>query len=276
MPGRFGREAPRLTNVAWDDKTKRALQEFLDGLQHANSILQGTPGTPTEVGTVSDAGVGPAPALDDHSHRFGILTAKGDLLTFDGTDPVALPAGSDGQLLSLASGALTWQKWMWQDLREPATSIRLGAGGADSDTGNLIFRHGQDDEVFANFQMPHGFKRDTVYPHIHWYKTTSAAGTVNWEARWVIADVGGAFDDISGVSYTTLTEEISDGDTARLHAVYGTSIDLSSYSDSCMIILALRRQSSGGGDTYAADVHLLEIDIHHQVSNLGSLTEGLD
>jgi hypothetical protein len=276
MPGRFGRSAPRLTNVAWDDKAKRALQEFLDGLQHANSVIQGTPGTPTDIGTVSDAGVGPAPALDDHSHRFGILTGEGDLLTFDGTDPVAFPAGSDGQLLSLASGALTWQKWMWQDLRSPASSLRLGAGGADTVTGNLIFRSGQDDEVFDAFQMPHGFKPDVVYPHVHWWKTTSAAGTVNWEARWVVADVGDVFDDISAESYVALDVEVADGDTARLHAVYGTSIDLTGYSDSCMILFALRRQSASSGDTYGADVHLLEIDLHYQISSLGSLTEGPD
>jgi hypothetical protein len=274
MPGRFPGKIPRIVERKWEVGLQREVQEFFAGLSDGMVNLQLTPGVPANVGASEDPGIGPAVALEDHTHRLNIVSNKGDILISDGDDPAAFPVGGDGQILSADSNAasgLNWQKWVWQTIRITASSIRVGAGGADTDTGNLIFRSGQDDIVFATFEMPHGFNPAVpVQPYIHWYKTTSAAGSVNWEMRWSIADIGDVFNDITAEPWTPLDVDVADDDTALLRATNNTPIDLSANLDSCIVIMALQRQSSAAGDDYAADVQLVEIDVHVQVASLGS------
>lgn len=144
MPGRFTGRAPRFAGTAWSMPVGRALDEFLRNVQKGMTNLQKTPGTPNPVQAGVDAapGVGPAPALDDHvhdvdisgtpvsvgilnaqgasgtglartnhQHRIGVLSAKGDLLSYDGTNPVALPVGANDLVLAASSSAGTGLKW---------------------------------------------------------------------------------------------------------------------------------------------------------------------
>lgn len=107
MPGRWPGKIPQFAGKAWSPYLGRSLDEFLRNIHKGMSNLQGTPGTPEDVSDTADAGVGPVPANDDHVHRLGIISAKGSLITHDGSDPVALLPGTNEYVLAADSTAVS-------------------------------------------------------------------------------------------------------------------------------------------------------------------------
>lgn len=164
---------------------------------------------------------------------------------------------------------------MWDDLRSPASGINP-AGSPSAATpstvdGSLTFVKGN--AAIAWFQIPHAWKKGTdISIHIHWSKSTSAAGNVNWQikSKWFnIGAVAPAFSPL-----TTGTLPIAEGTpTADKHLITEFP-DLSGAGKtlSSMICVYLERVNDGV-DTYTPAVNLYEIDIHYQVDSLGSDTE---
>lgn len=67
--------------------------------------------------------------FDDLYKQIGainILTAKGDIITYDGSNMVRLPAGGDGQVLTARSGATVGLAW-----ENRASSGDGSTGGGD-------------------------------------------------------------------------------------------------------------------------------------------------
>lgn len=165
------------------------------------------------------------------------------------------------------------QPRFWDDLKAPATAINPPGAEADPDvstaTGLLLFDADATELCFIAMQMPHGWVQGSVIvPHVHWHKTTSAAGTVAWRLRYRYANPGAVLSAWSDPITATDTF-ISDDDTAEKHAI-STFGDVQ-YTDgkiSMMWVFELARV--GSGDTYAADAELLEFDVHYQISQPGS------
>ena len=110
-----------------------------------------------------------------------------------------------------------------------------------------------------------------ISPHVHWVKTTSAAGTVKWTLSYRWADLGETLSAWSDADAATLV--ISDGDTAEQHALseFSEIIPPANVVSSMMLVKIAR---VGGDDTYAADAKLLEFDIHFQADSVGSTERG--
>jgi len=91
-------------------------------------------GSPGVVEAVSAQGGGPGVSLSGHTHRFTILTAKGDLLGHDGANPVRVPAGAAGHVptADLAASA----GWSWQP--------SAGGSAQDQEQVDLEIRAGFD------------------------------------------------------------------------------------------------------------------------------------
>jgi hypothetical protein len=68
-------------------------------------------GTPGVIGDTSAQGVGTGLAATDHTHRMGIVSAKGDILSSNGTNPVAVSIGSDGQVATADAASAAGWKW---------------------------------------------------------------------------------------------------------------------------------------------------------------------
>lgn len=167
----------------------------------------------------------------------------------------------------------------WEDLRFPAQAINpAGAASAPSvdDTtypGTLLFSSIATNVIAGVAQMPHAWSRGTaVRPHIHWMKTTSAAGGVVWQFSYAVVDIGGtagAYSDFAGG-----TTVVSDGNTANKHALTTfADIDLAGNGESCMILWKIQRKHDDAGDDYGADARLLEFDIHYRTNKRGTATE---
>jgi hypothetical protein len=190
----------------------------------------------------------------------------------------SIPKASDGQQSGFSR---TQDKQIayephWEDLRFPASSINPPGAESDPDVdttyGTLLFSGTATEVIFVQVQLPHGRKYGSeIRPHVHWAKTTSAAGGVYWKLDYRWSRIGEVMD----AAWTTIggsTPDVSDDDTAEKHAltplgtIDGTDAELSD-----MLICKLSRVHDNAADTYEADVRLLEFDFHVQIDAPGSV-----
>lgn len=83
----------------------------------------------------------------------------------------------------------------WDDLRAPATAIRLPASGFFNPAetgykGGIVLAFGDEatneEEAEFLFQLPHTYKQETaIYPHVHWVGEDSTAGNVKWGLEYL-------------------------------------------------------------------------------------------
>jgi hypothetical protein len=165
---------------------------------------------------------------------------------------------------------------VWDDLRIPGTSVRLGASAPDLvaflGAGGLLlpaFDGGATlEQVYFTIQMPHGYKLGTdITPHVHWTPTTAGAGNVKWNLEYSWSDTGATFP-----AATTIAVTDAAGGTAWEHTKsFFPAIDGSGITKvSSMLVCRLFRDPSDGADTYGADASFSEFDFHYQIDTIGS------
>ena len=166
----------------------------------------------------------------------------------------------------------------WDDLRSPASAINPAgsavAATVDQEDGELLFANGAVQTIAIWFQMPHAWKEGSdIDLHVHWHKTSSAAGTVKWQAKWEWTNIGNTRAGFS--SFVDGSEVVANSNTSGKHAMFSfPMISGVGKTVSSMICVVLQRFSNGtGADTYAANAKLMEVDIHYQVDSFGSNTE---
>lgn len=170
---------------------------------------------------------------------------------------------------------------LWDDLRFPASSLLILGFGADPArdpvTGVLLFDWLADERVFATAQMPHGYVQGSnIVAHVHWAKSTSAAGDVCWSIDYDCKDIGETFNGAILPTTLTMTYAVDDDDTAFKHAIAEVSFDPAFNGVSGICQIELFRDISGSGgclDDYLADAVLYEFDIHYQADVGGSVSE---
>lgn len=116
MPGRFTGKRGVFSGKTWSWQLGQTLDEILLRIQQGMANLQKRPRTPLtlSLNVASDAGVGPAPALDDHKHELNLgLSTKGDLVSHTGTVYATVNQGVavDGDVLTRDVASLSGMKW---------------------------------------------------------------------------------------------------------------------------------------------------------------------
>lgn len=165
----------------------------------------------------------------------------------------------------------------WDDIRSPATAINPPGLASDPafDTTNIgwLFDHASTELLVFALQFPHGWKEQSVVrPHVHWEKTTNAAGNVEWQLEYKWSPIGGARD----AAWTTMTASTSvagtpDNGSADVHLINSFGdLDTTGHEISDMLLMKLSRIGGATGDTYSADARLLEFDVHYQIDARGS------
>lgn len=168
----------------------------------------------------------------------------------------------------------------WDDLRFPASGINppgaVSDPDRDPDDGMLAFDAAATEVVAIQVIFPHNYKQGTtVRPHVHWMKTTSAAGDVKWRLEYKVFDpnevLPGAWTTLDVTSAAAGTP---DTDTANKHLIseFGP-IGLDSSGVAPALIMKLSRIGGDAADTYGADAKLIEFDIHYLIDTWGSGAE---
>ncbi len=171
----------------------------------------------------------------------------------------------------------TFESSKWDDLRFPASGITLAGltapPGTQEDTGLLLFDGVDTNETIAGAaEMPHAWKAATVVkPHVHWSKTTDAAGDVVWFFRYRTWGKDGLVSAWS--SPVAGTDVFTVGaDQKQYLATFG-DIDMAGLVLSDAIHWQMGRLPGDAGDTYEADALLHFVDFHYQIDSNGSRQE---
>lgn len=167
----------------------------------------------------------------------------------------------------------------WEDLRFPTQTINLHGAATDPDveasTGLFLFDSAATETIFGIAQMPHAWEEGSIIrPHVHWTKTTSAAGNVLWQLEYEIADTGDVLPFTYASSISSSTPASADNNTAGENIITSLGdIDMDGYKGSSVLLWKLSRVGGDAADTYAADARILEFDIHYEVDSFGSELE---
>lgn len=165
----------------------------------------------------------------------------------------------------------------WDDRELPSVALNpvgfASPPAIDATDGLLLFQASQVNQIGLCAHIPHDWKVGTpIVPHIHWWKTSSAAGTVIWQLTYRFSLAGQTAGAYSG--FVSGTETVSNANTEEHEAItsWGYVWVPSTYASiSCNFIGTLQRYSSGAGaDTYAADAKLLKFDFHYAKDGFGS------
>lgn len=191
---------------------------------------------------------------------------------------------ADGTLVMTGSATV------WDDLRVPLTSTRLGGSkdpdfvvykeAAGSSQGVFAFRFdaATEEELYFACQVPHSYKHNTnLHPHVHWMPIAAGSATekVSWGLEYTWADIGQVYPSpclIYGNVHTPADSALTQ-DKHYLTEI--GEIAMSSSNVSAMLICRVFRDatSTGCDDTYDSDAGLVEIDFHYEMDTLGSRTE---
>lgn len=198
---------------------------------------------------------------------------------------------SIGSGVQIKSDGVTLTDTVWDDLRVPVLSTKLGGtkdpdfakifddGSGSQGVFSYLFSATTEEELYFMVQLPHGWKYETdLHPHIHWAPTVngSAGQKVSWGLEYIVGEINSVFGDTTIIYGDTPIGEPSSL-VANTH--YLTEFPVISMSGitsvSTMLLCRIFRDATGAGgaDDYANDVALLEIDFHYQSDRIGSNNE---
>lgn len=166
----------------------------------------------------------------------------------------------------------------WDDLRFPGQGINPPGAASDPDiesaTGLPLFDSNGTEILAGIAQLPHAWcEQSAIIPHVHWQKTTSAAGNVLWQLDYEVVNNG----EVATMAYGSQLQVSGpvagtpDNDTANecLISSFG-EVDMNRMRISSLLLWKLSRIGGDAADTYGADARLLEFDIHYKIDALGS------
>lgn len=167
----------------------------------------------------------------------------------------------------------------WDDLRFPASDGKLPAVSAPDwvtygSTPFQVLRFQTGESMFFFAQMPHEYLEGTdLEPHVHMILESNGAGSgvenISWRLDYSWANIGEGFPSYAGLQKTIDYQFIGKANQHTVHGlgtISGTGKKLSS-----MLMLKLTRMSVV--PNYVPEVYLLELDIHFQRVNWGSIQE---
>lgn len=180
--------------------------------------------------------------------------------------------------LNQQSAFISFNTNNWDDLRFPASNIRLGGDApatfqAFKDGGILSFASNTDQYIYVVAQLPHTWAEGTdIEAHVHWTIPTSGAGggtaeNVKWDLTYSWSNKEGIIPDSSS---DTVTVDVRNT-TANYHLQdsFGLISGVGKTYSSCLII-SIKRDTSVAND-YAYSVYLIEFDIHYKKNRFGTI-----
>ena len=169
-----------------------------------------------------------------------------------------------------------FQTSSWDDLLTPATAVPIRGQAGDPDVeaeGTLLFDSSDAEQIALVYQMPHAWVYGSgVRLHVHWGKTTDAAGDVAWEEKHRLVrnnQLPGAWTDWALATGRSLTI------ASTQHTLIDSfdEITMTNCIGSDLLQVLVRRNPAATKDNYAADVRLFYADCHVRKYGLGSEQE---
>ena len=197
------------------------------------------------------------------------------------------PNGITVGSVTLDSSGVTLSDTVWDDLRVPVLSTKLGGskdpgfikvldnGSGSQGLFTFVFDASLEEELYFACQIPHSWKYETaINAHVHWIPVAngSADQLVSWGLEYSVAAIGTTFPSTSIIYGNTHIPN----ETLVANKHYLTElgiIDMTGIDTvSSMLLCRIFRDATGTGktDTYASDAALIEIDFHFEMDRIGS------
>lgn len=184
----------------------------------------------------------------------------------------------DWRDLRIEAGFYIANDEIWEDAQFPAQAINPPGQASDPDrdatTGLLLFAAAGTELIYAFQQFSHSWKEGSnIVPHVHWAKTTNAAGNVAWNCKYRKVPIGEAWGDWVDLGIQSVAVQgTPDIDTAGQQLInsWGELTIASDLSISDCILWEISRLGGDASDTYGADAYLFEFDVHYQKDSWGS------
>lgn len=162
----------------------------------------------------------------------------------------------------------------WIDFNFGAGALSRGASAPDliNLSATSIQTLGFDgvntlEQVSTVLELNHNWAEGTIIkPHIHWYPTTSAAGSVKWQMEYVIV----ASDGVVPASTTISVIQSAGGVAWTERFASFPDIDASGYLIGSQMHIRIFRDPADGDDDYGADAALATFGLHVLLDTLGS------
>jgi hypothetical protein len=175
---------------------------------------------------------------------------------------------STSEIASLQGAA----RYVWRDILGPVTGINPLGQASDPDIdptdGTLLFDSSTEEVMALVIQVNHDWAGGVIDEglqgrlHVHWSKTTDAAGDVEWEMRHRIFSDG----DIPPAWSSWAAADTRSGtvDATQKQLIDGfPDIDMSGQEISCILSIQVRRNPAATDDTYGADAKIWSADMHY-------------
>lgn len=166
---------------------------------------------------------------------------------------------------------------VFDDLMFPATGINPSGSPTapvlDNNNGWLQFDPSTQQVIAIQVQLPHRWKEgSSLYPHVHWSKSTYDSGNVVWQLEYKWLPIGQTMDvDWTVTTVSTPIVATPDTNTARKHLISSFPIITTTNKKiSDMLIIKLSRLATDIADTYASIALLFQFDIHIEIDSMGS------
>lgn len=159
---------------------------------------------------------------------------------------------------------------MFDDMDAPASAVApIPAFAPDrDDDGTLLFDHNTTQQGAVVRQIPHSWKEGTIiYPHVHWSKTTDAAGDVAWEYRYRIINVNQIVPSWSSW-IPVATRSFAVASEQRLIIDEFPPLTMTTVTLSAMLSIQIQRNTAN--DDYGDDARFWEWDAHIEKNKHGS------
>lgn len=170
----------------------------------------------------------------------------------------------------------------WFYLEIPLTGIQRGGGATPPDieqsTGYLLFDSNSVETTVGSISLPHGIDIDGVFlPVVKWTKTSSAAGGVAWNFKYIATSPGEIIPSTeTDLGIGVNAPNYQNDDTMNKMAIdFWEQEEFDDTSDDFrplgeVITMQLIRQVNHASDTYGADARVMSFGILCQVNCLGS------
>lgn len=245
-------------------------------------------GTDYELAAQIDIQIDGTPGNDDMPGRIVFLTTPDGAfaptekmrITNDGTIILGnLGSGNYTEIESDGTIEFKGTATVWEDLRVPVTSTKLGGtkdpgfskfkdnGSGSQGVFVYHFDKSTEEELYFTVQMPHSWKEgSTIYPHVHWAPIDTDTGTVVWGLEYTWASIDGTFGNTTLLDFTA---DAGDG-VAYKHQIIGSNDGIIATNKTLSSMLICRIYRNVASDTYNNDAALLEIDFHYEMDTIGS------
>lgn len=175
----------------------------------------------------------------------------------------------DGTLL------FTGDATVWDDINKSLLPLTTGASVPDiiAVNGDSILKVRSFDgvtvteELGESLEIIHNYMEGTnIVPHVHWCPTTSDAGNVKWQLRYMWIDREGVFESGATISVVAAAGGVAwKEQRTNFPEISGTGKHIGS-----RFIFILFRDPTDAADTYTHDAAAFDFGIHYQIDTIGS------